>query len=437
MVTPACYPPHDGRRYSHRMASYPSYEERRASAYPIHPDSQRTILSEKDGIDEMTPQRKRIAVACGRCRKRKIRCSGDTGNGPCTNCKNAGYEPCQFLRVASQETMMKNHDTFTYNLEASRQYHSRGSTVVPQLPTVPQYPDGVAVPTDPLAYRQNSASFGYNSKPYCPVAGWAQAIPEEQPVNYPMYGPSYHGLPEPEYNMNYRIGSGPPSKPPSNLYVDTEPNYAYSSGPPTTSLAHRPAAGADSSFTFQNVAAGMAGSVNGSERVLPTPVGRSLPSSGASSYRNDSTSSTYSKGSGSSGSGTSPNTPNSDVPSSYTSYEPSSMSSYPSSTLPTQLSRTDLYSTSGSSDAVFSTSDSLRAPTSAADMQYRYTDTTTRRDSTSSAGALTLSHGPTYVPQGHSHHASYMLPGDVGSGGAAESATAADSHRKTAGTLRT
>lgn len=39
---------------------------------------------------------------CSRCRKRKIKCSGDLGNGQgCLNCKNAGTDPnsCQFLRV--------------------------------------------------------------------------------------------------------------------------------------------------------------------------------------------------------------------------------------------------------------------------------------------------------------------------------------------------
>ena len=41
---------------------------------------------------------------CGRCRKRKIRCSGDPGDGTgCHNCKTSGTNPtqCQFLRVAS------------------------------------------------------------------------------------------------------------------------------------------------------------------------------------------------------------------------------------------------------------------------------------------------------------------------------------------------
>lgn len=70
-------------------------------------------------LEESAPPRKRIAVAvsstvaissskpadqaskCQRCRKRKIRCSGDPGNGqPCSNCKNAGTEPCLFLRAS-------------------------------------------------------------------------------------------------------------------------------------------------------------------------------------------------------------------------------------------------------------------------------------------------------------------------------------------------
>ncbi|KAH7394546.1 hypothetical protein BKA66DRAFT_601175 [Pyrenochaeta sp. MPI-SDFR-AT-0127] len=48
--------------------------------------------------------RRRIAVACARCRKRKIRCSGDPGNGTgCTNCRQASLDParCQFHRVGS------------------------------------------------------------------------------------------------------------------------------------------------------------------------------------------------------------------------------------------------------------------------------------------------------------------------------------------------
>ncbi|KAJ5681482.1 uncharacterized protein N7477_001422 [Penicillium maclennaniae] len=49
------------------------------------------------------PQRRRVPVACRRCRKRKIKCSGDTGDGQgCSNCRGAGNTDCQFLRVQSE-----------------------------------------------------------------------------------------------------------------------------------------------------------------------------------------------------------------------------------------------------------------------------------------------------------------------------------------------
>ncbi|CAI6339773.1 unnamed protein product [Periconia digitata] len=50
--------------------------------------------------------RRRIAVACARCRKRKIRCSGDPGDGTgCLNCRqaNVSSDMCQFHRVGSGE----------------------------------------------------------------------------------------------------------------------------------------------------------------------------------------------------------------------------------------------------------------------------------------------------------------------------------------------
>lgn len=67
------------------------------------------------------PQRRRVPVAvctlvmfevlltlthfqCERCRKRKIKCSGDSGDGQaCSNCRSAGHPNCQFLRVSLHE----------------------------------------------------------------------------------------------------------------------------------------------------------------------------------------------------------------------------------------------------------------------------------------------------------------------------------------------
>ncbi|RSL50682.1 hypothetical protein CEP53_008706 [Fusarium sp. AF-6] len=454
------------------MNAYSSYPERRSLAYPIHPDTRTTIMTERDMIDDVTPQRKRIAVACGRCRKRKIRCSGDSGNGgPCTNCKNAGYEPCQFLRVASQETPMKQ-ESFNYSLEASRQYQARGSSVVPPLPTTTShYPDGLPMHTsDPFIYRAPT-TYAYSAKSYYPLSNWGHGYAEDQGINYSMYPPAYPSMHDSDYGINYRIGSGTTGKS-GGICVDTEPNYTYSSGAPTTSLVHRPApVAADSStMTFQNMATG----VNMGDRVLPMPVGRSsVPSSigsSSSSYRNDSGCSSLFGGSSnnnnrgsshtSTTTGTSPASPDSETPLSYTSYESSSMasasglSSYPPMTLASQLTRTsnDLYTHASSSEvSLYTPGDSMRVGGGGPgpDLTYRYTDTTTAATTaaatTSARREMPMMAGSGSVGSSFSmgHHgattymappASYMLPpGDVGGTGAE---AAADSYRKTAGTLR-
>ncbi|KAH8728433.1 hypothetical protein GQ44DRAFT_47266 [Phaeosphaeriaceae sp. PMI808] len=65
------------------------------------------------------PVRRRIAVACARCRKRKIRCSGDPGNGiGCKSCRSAGVDAlsCQFHRVGSDnvhKVMSSYHQAHT------------------------------------------------------------------------------------------------------------------------------------------------------------------------------------------------------------------------------------------------------------------------------------------------------------------------------------
>ncbi|PHH69181.1 hypothetical protein CDD80_6962 [Ophiocordyceps camponoti-rufipedis] len=129
MVTTTCFPPTAAaRRYSSFRTPYlPSYVERKP-AEQLHRESGCGGMAEREGEDGAS-QRKRIAVACGRCRKRKIRCSGDAGNGqPCQNCKNAGSEPCQFLRVSSQEVTHVKPSAFTYDVNASRIVQARSSS---------------------------------------------------------------------------------------------------------------------------------------------------------------------------------------------------------------------------------------------------------------------------------------------------------------------
>ncbi|CAI0649742.1 unnamed protein product, partial [Colletotrichum noveboracense] len=124
MVSPSCYS--DGRRYSRLEPPY-VYSDRQ-QRYSSTSEARTSTMTEREPETD-TPPRKRIAVACGRCRKRKIRCSGDAGNGmPCQNCKAAGIDACHFLRVASQEApwVQPSDPSFSYELKAARAYQAVG-----------------------------------------------------------------------------------------------------------------------------------------------------------------------------------------------------------------------------------------------------------------------------------------------------------------------
>ncbi|EJT68527.1 hypothetical protein GGTG_13896 [Gaeumannomyces tritici R3-111a-1] len=55
------------------------------------------------------PAHKRIAFACGRCHKRKVRCSGNPGDGsPCSNCESADPGTCQFPKARPAQQRRAN-----------------------------------------------------------------------------------------------------------------------------------------------------------------------------------------------------------------------------------------------------------------------------------------------------------------------------------------
>jgi hypothetical protein len=80
------------------------YQESSPWSVGIARSSGRPNAQSDDPPLESGPARRRISVACNRCRKRKIRCSGDPGNGKgCTICREAGMEAssCRFSRIGS------------------------------------------------------------------------------------------------------------------------------------------------------------------------------------------------------------------------------------------------------------------------------------------------------------------------------------------------
>ena len=81
----------------------PSHDSRRGNRAPEPDSNSRPRSRIPVAVRNFLPIEENLMSAgqCGRCRKRKIRCSGDVGAGlPCSNCKSAGHEHCQFLRVS-------------------------------------------------------------------------------------------------------------------------------------------------------------------------------------------------------------------------------------------------------------------------------------------------------------------------------------------------
>ncbi|KAK5651703.1 hypothetical protein OQA88_11769 [Cercophora sp. LCS_1] len=187
-------------------------------------------------------QRKRIAVACGRCRKRKIRCSGDMGQGqPCLNCKNAGADQCLFLRVSSREAPFLPSDGpnpaehFGYSVSDARVMASRGPM---SMGTTYHPAQGHASPgdVDVLPYRGPP-------QPYTPTSTtspYGKYYP-----SYPAYAPTgttcaddFDFLPpqsvDPMPLLPWRPQTTKPYAPPL-YHLDTTSSYPYAN------IVHRPA----------------------------------------------------------------------------------------------------------------------------------------------------------------------------------------------------
>ncbi|MCJ1388547.1 hypothetical protein MMC18_001394 [Xylographa bjoerkii] len=133
--------------------------------------------------------RRRIAVACSRCRKRKIKCSGDPGDGQgCQNCKSAGQESgaCQFLRVNSQ--------TFGYaEPQCPWPYQPNGISSIPSVLSgigtdFSTYPPGTSCQNS--SYAPSSFS-GISPATRGQMSGNYTALPFQTVPNRTAYGNGY------------------------------------------------------------------------------------------------------------------------------------------------------------------------------------------------------------------------------------------------------
>lgn len=328
MVSRAYYPPphshpHEGARYlsSRSFAPYYSYPDRRCQL-PSH--DARAVTMTDSQTDDTTPPRKRIAVACGRCRKRKIRCSGDPGGGlPCSNCKNAGVDQCLFLRVQSQEAPLRDDSKYDYNMDVSRTLAQRGTGSMAHMSSsMAQYPQEMHLLSSgalPTSYR----SSGYpnmNAKGYYSMgADWTDAYGADGSVEYALNCPPYQVINSDAAPMvssyGHWTGRQKGMGQTTSVYMEPESGYPYNTGT-TTGLVHRPAAvsvpGDSSAYSFSSIAASLPSA--GNERLLPNPAAVSRTMGGlVGNYRTDGLAAGYghqkSNHSSVSGSQTSPTSP--------------------------------------------------------------------------------------------------------------------------------
>ncbi|PNY28219.1 Uncharacterized protein TCAP_01852 [Tolypocladium capitatum] len=424
MVTTTCFPPSAARRYSSFRTPYlPSYVDRKAVEHPQRELSCNIMAERNGGVDDTSSQRKRIAVACGRCRKRKIRCSGDAGNNqPCTNCKNAAFEPCQFLRVSSTEVSQVKGNAFSYNVDISRLVQARGSSVPSSLGVpVNAYHDGMNLSESQTLPSRGGPAGAYVGKQYYPPAEWSSGYAEDSNVDYTLCQPSFPSVPEhhPYVAGPYRLASNAPTtKPNGVMYLDAETAYGYATVP----AARQSPNTETGSLPYQSLGPGFSGSLGGSTERLPAS--RALPSSGSPSYRTESATSEYRKSSQHSTGDSSSSSSIADVPSNYHHSYESSQLSYNGHSVAAQLNRhSDLYASS-SSDGLLSGSESSLRPLSGCEASYRYSDAGFNRASQPGPANLSSSGSQPYPFHKHSEqHDAYTVAGDLVAGSSVDAGT--------------
>ncbi|KID60307.1 uncharacterized protein G6M90_00g079930 [Metarhizium brunneum] len=228
-------------------------------------------------MDESNSQRKRIAVACGRCRQRKIRCSGDTGPGDgCTNCRNAGFEPCRFLRVSSQEVQGVRSTSLNYNISVSRKYSGRNSNASPALASPPLYTHNMMnfVGQDNLG-DQNDMTYGCGPKPYHQVQEWTNGYGDDQPMDFETTHQGAQGS-DYQYMMgSYRSPVNPMVERGNSMaYMDACGGYGYNNAP------GRHASAGDAGYSFSSAVSCYSESTAGNaDKMAPLSSRRSRPGS--------------------------------------------------------------------------------------------------------------------------------------------------------------
>ncbi|KAL4917090.1 hypothetical protein BDW62DRAFT_211447 [Aspergillus aurantiobrunneus] len=245
--------------------------------------------------------RRRIQVACMRCRKRKIKCSGDAGDGQgCSNCRSTGSN-CHFLRVNSSMLQTKVHVSTGsgWPYPASEMASQRLGTYAPPLTSSKMGGVPTSLPNNRIPPFSRPLDYEVPPDTQSPYA--RQAFGTEPTIDYEdgsstpynIQSSSAYVLPNsPQVFMADYCGLGWNSKgwgavlqgsraPPETMFSESD------AGSPLTHPAYSymiPGQGpqANEALTMTPAQGSLASPTQGTERTLPNPAGRSPFSGNAS-----------------------------------------------------------------------------------------------------------------------------------------------------------
>ncbi|TKA33294.1 hypothetical protein B0A50_00847 [Salinomyces thailandicus] len=232
------------RASQHRSSSTAGYYDRPApysayGSYGYHEPPRQELRPEYGGrpvtralIHETEPElapgtaRRRIAVACSRCRRRKIKCSGDPGDGTgCQACRASGADvtACTFNRVG---TIVPGVEAYPQASSAGAAPHSAGYATdgLPGNGWLGTHHQPQQRPSLPTLHTRSSFLDGYDQYENSPVDSYtyaSTAMPRQD-----SYASSYPGI---ENYRSWTSSSGPVSAPVSSSYYEQQPSYSFGS----------------------------------------------------------------------------------------------------------------------------------------------------------------------------------------------------------------
>ncbi|TLD38842.1 mucin-desulfating sulfatase (n-acetylglucosamine-6-sulfatase) [Venturia nashicola] len=223
------------------------------------PVERHQLEADPESQDPKPKHRRRISMACVRCRKRKIKCSGDPGNGTgCQACRAAGSKDCTFFRVGSAPVLLQTEHSRNFDSsQAGMAILANAASYQQEYPTRTRFPSRLAAsPNGHPSYLDSESpvdSYGL---------GPSTVVPNHDPYLYPMHDGSGRTYFQSSYSPSTYSESPIQEAPAAAGYSHSQGSYVD-----VTGARHQVPSDSNGAFNVESL-----------QHSLPTPtVDRKLP----------------------------------------------------------------------------------------------------------------------------------------------------------------